>query len=52
MKKKLINQNKVILTTKYINYTNYEVFLKMPPIFSDRRHALHLNCISLDFSLE
>ena len=50
--KKLINQNKVILTTKYINYTNYEVFLKMPPIFADRRHALHLNCISLDFSLE
>lgn len=26
--KKLINQNKVILTTKYINYTNYEVSLK------------------------
>ena len=51
--KKLINQNKVILfSTKYINYTNYEVFLKMPPILTDRRHALHLNCISLDFSLE
>lgn len=25
---KLINQYKVILTTKYINYTNYEVSLK------------------------
>ena len=32
--KKLINQNKVILTTKYINYTNYEVSLKKYPLSS------------------
>ena len=36
MKKKLINQNKVILfSTKYIKYTIYEVFLKIPSIFTD-----------------
>ena len=33
--KKLINQNKVIFSTKYIKYTIYEVSLKIPSIFTD-----------------
>ena len=49
--KKLINQNKVKFI-KYISTLIMKSCLKMPPIFADRRHALHLNCISLDFSLE